>query len=204
MSTFFARRYMRKLEDVGSTEKVVGIVVLLLLACVIVIFVAQVAANRDYLFDGDEAGVATRVDTSKPSAPFPELDLPGWQASGKLSRFTPENLYQKINGRADAYVQFHVVGLTFGSYHHQTITDRTVDVYWYDMGEPQNAFALYRSEAPQDAARVAIGREGYQTGGAVFFWKGASYIQVLPTSFDDADARVALRIAERLAERIED
>ncbi len=372
MPTLFARRYMRKLEEVGNTEKVVGIVVLLLLACVLAVFATQVAANKDYLFDvedtayhvadqareltvasqvlpalgdpgwrpsgdpeafaadelsavvgaeatlfvdsgvrwiyrqkyeradrpsseiavlvcdvsspaqaselwrardpagaealnvgqagwltGDklragfwngryytelrastalpstmtlpkaaraiaavqlsysqpltaqlkpaiDGGASRHRDAPKPSNPFPDAGLPGWHTPRKVSRFTPDNLYQKINGRADAYLTFHVAGLTFGTYYHQTNTDRTVDVYWYDMGGPQNAFGMYRSEAPRDAAKVAIGREGYQAGGAVFFWKGASYVQVLPTSFDDGDARAALRIAQRLAQRIED
>ena len=212
MPTFFARRYMRKLEQVGSTEKVLGLVILLLLASLAALFGAQVATDDEYLFNVDDATYRGEGEARGPAAaseggadglqnPFPDPGIEGWLPPRKVSRFTPENLYLKINGRADAYLQFHVVGLTFGTYHHQTDSDRALDVYWYDMGESENAFGMYRSEAPPDLEPVEFGREGYQTGGAVYFWKGSSYIQVLPTSFDAVDPTAALKIAERLAER---
>ncbi len=136
--------------------------------------------------------------------PFPELDLAGWQRPREVARFTPDNLYVKINGRAAAYLQFHVVSLTFATYFHETDGDRTVDVYWYDMGEAVNAFGIYGSEASPGAEPVPIGREGYRVGAAIFFRKGASYIQVLPSALGDGDAQAAEEIAELLAEGIED
>ncbi|MFQ5590421.1 MAG: DUF6599 family protein [Phycisphaerae bacterium] len=136
--------------------------------------------------------------------PFPDLDLPEWQSPSNVARFDAENLYQKIDGRAEAYLKFQVVRLVFGTYSHRSDSERTVDVYWYQTDRPDNAYAMYRSEAPVDAARVALGREAYRAAGAVFFCQGASYVQVLPASFNDADARVSLRIAELVAERIDE
>jgi hypothetical protein len=128
----------------------------------------------------------------------------GWRAPVRVSRFTPENLYEKIDGRAGLYLQFHVVGLTFGTYTHETDRERTADVYWYDMGEPENGLGIFRSEAPEHATRVAIGQEGYEVGGAVFFLKGSHYVQVLPGAEADADGQVALEIARGIGSRIED
>lgn len=204
MPTFFARLYMRRIEEVSSTEKVLGVFILLLLAGLVVLFAVQVATNEDYLFEVYVPAEGARGDGAGAQEPFPDPGVEEWRAPSKVSHFTPDNLYLKIDGRADAYLQFHVVGLTFGTYYHQTDGDRTVDVYWYDMGNPHNALGMYRSEAPHDAAKVAIGREGYRAGGAVFFWKGASYVQVLPTRLDQGDSHVSMRIAERLSGRIED
>ncbi len=148
------------------------------------------------------AADASPQQTSEMS-PFPEPGTAGWRRPRKADRFTPANLYEKINGRAAAFLQFHFKGLTFGTYFHQSDPNRTIDVYWYDMGESLNAFGIYRSEAPHDPARVSLGREAYQTVGAVFFWKGADYVQVLPAGEDEADAKVALEVARRIAKRIE-
>jgi hypothetical protein len=71
--------------------------------------------------------------------PFPDAGIEGWQRPAQVARFTPETLYQKIDGRADLYVQYRVVGLTFGAYARANEPDHTIDVYWYDLGEPQNA-----------------------------------------------------------------
>ena len=217
MPTFFARRYMRRPEAVGTTEKVLGAIILLLVAGTVAAFVVQVAVDRDYLFNVEESAYAlttpqrggAEVETAAGSTveagnPFPDPSLEGWRPPKQVDRFTADNLYVKINGRAEAYLRFHVVGLTFGRYAHQSDADRAVDVYWYDMGSADNALEVYKSEQAPDAMPVSIGRNGYEVGGAVFFCKGSSYVQVLPARLDDADARAALKIAERLAERIKD
>jgi len=216
MRTFFARRYMRRIEQVGNTEKVLGIVILLLVAAVCVAFVLQVTTDRDYLFSVDEQAYepgapeaadteaeTVRRSTGEKDNPFPHPGLEDWRPPSRVDRFTADNLYVKIDGRAEAYLRFQVVGLTFGVYRHVSDTGRTLDVYWYDMGTPENALGMYRSEQPPDATTIPIGRAGYQVGGAVFFCKASSYVQVLPSRPDDAAAEAALRIAEHLAERIE-
>lgn len=215
MPTFFARRYMRPAKAVGRTEKTVGAVILLLVAAVIAAFVYQIATDRNYLFDVGEhvyrgapaSAVAARAGAG-PAADdaarnlFPEVELDGWHRPQQVERFNADSLYVKINGRADAYLKFGVVALTFGHYDRQDDAERTVDVYWYDMGTPANALGMYRSEQAPDATPVSLGQAGYQVGGAVFFCQGSSYVQVMPSGLGDADARAALTIAERLAERI--
>ncbi len=216
MRTFFARRYMRRIELVGNTEKVLGILILLLVAAIVVAFVLQVGTNRDYLFNVDQEAYApaapepadaeaeaARRSTGEGENPFPDPGLEDWRPPSRVDRFTADNLYVKIDGRAEAYLRFHVVGLTFGMYRHEGNGERTVDVYWYDMGTPANALGMYRAEEPPDATPVAIGHAAYQVGGAVFFCKGASYVQVFPRRTDRADAQVSLTIAERLAAQIE-
>jgi len=215
MPTFFARRYMRPLEAVGRAEKTVGVVIVLLAAAVIGIFAYQVATNRDYLFEPGEqvyADVPTTDVGSRPGAEpaaadetqnlFPDPELDGWHVPRQVERFNADNLYVKIDGRADAYLKFGVVGLTFGRYCREDHPERTLEVYWYDMGTPANALGMYRSEEAPDATPVSLGQAGYQVGGAVFFCQGSSYVQVMPFGLGDADAQAALTVAERLAERI--
>lgn len=168
---------------------------------------AEASAARAYAFSTSDAArpepVAVGTEPDEPQRLFPETGLSGWSVPRKVSRFTPDTLYQKINGRADAYLPFHVVGLTFGTYYHKREAGRAVDVYHYNMGEPINAFGIYQVEAPPSPFAVEVGQEGYQAGGAVFFWKGSSYVQVLPTDPRGADGEVALTIARRLADGIE-
>ena len=217
MFTFPSRQYARRIESVGKTERLVGILVLLLLAGIVAAFVRVVVTDTEYLFDVDEAlsspddtsiGASTGLPASASDAespnPFPGAGVSGWRRPANVARYAPDDLHVKIDGRAEIYLQLHVGGLTFGTYAHETDADRTIDVYWYDMGEAGNATAIHRSEAAPGATQVAIGggAEGYQIGGAVFFRLGASYVQVLPGGVDEADAAACLKIAERIAERI--
>lgn len=156
------------------------------------------ATTSTMAFDSANASGGTR----DAGMPFPSIDVTGWQKPRKVSRFTAQTLYQKINGRADAYLQFHVVGLDFGTYAHERDPGRSIDVYKYDMGEPVNALGIYQLEAPPDPNLVSIGDAGYETGGAVFFRKASSYVQILPTGETEPGAAIALTIARRMADQI--
>jgi hypothetical protein len=226
MPTFLGRRYARRIEAVGPTERTVGIVILLLTAGLLVALIVDVATRRGcwqarrppYPQDQESASAPLASERSPDDAsahnPLAEIALAGWQAPRRVERFTAGNLYVKIDGRADAYIKFGVVGLTFGRYNHESDTERTVDVYWYDMGNADSALEMYQSERPADATPVLIEQggaqsgsfappTGYQVGGAIFFCRGASYVQVLAGGVNEADAQAALAIATRLAERIE-
>jgi len=207
------RRHARPAEQVSGTEMVLGLSILFLTGGIVTAFVYEVAADRraplqaaaedsDAPLPNAQGGLgpsgATKSSIAEP--PFPDPGVPGWRSPQRISRYSRENLYVKIDGRAPVYLDSGVVALTFGAYSYGGDPRRTMDVYWYDMGDPANASAVYRAEAPPDATRVAIGDEGYEVGGAVFFREGAGYVQVLPGDPVDADGLAARAIAQRFAD----
>ena len=207
------RRYGRPAEQVSGTEMVLGLSILFLTGGIVIAFVYEIAADRrapsqaaaedsEMPLPNAQGGTGPSGGTKSSIAepPFPDPGVPGWQSPQRISHYSRENLYVKIDGRAPVYLDSGVVALTFGAYSYRGDPRRTVDVYWYDMGEPANASAVYGAEAPPDAARVAIGDEGYEVGGAVFFRKGAGYVQVLPGDPVDADGLAARAIAQRFAD----
>lgn len=148
-------------------------------------------------------------ETAAPSAvversPLPELTLRGWGSPTDVRTFTPENLWEKIDGRADLYLSFHVVKMTFGTYRNAREPESFVDVYLYDMGEPDNAFGIYRAEMSQHPEPADLGRGGYATPGGVFFWKGSHYVRVEAADASEALAETATSVAQTLAREIED
>lgn len=219
MPTFFARRYVRHLQAVGPIEKTLAVVLPLLLAAIIYLYIQQVRTNRDYLFNADEtqavatatptpanrsdsaAGTSTASNNTTPS-PFPDPGNKDWRSPGQISRYTPDNLYVKIDGRVDLYLQYQVAAMTFGVYSAAADDQQTIDVYWYDMGKPENALGIYRAEFPEDSEPLKIGQAGYAVGGAIFFIKGAHYLQILPASLEQTTTAVAMEIAKRIADSI--
>ncbi len=224
------RGYARRVNAVGITEKVLGLAILVLTAGIVATFIAQTMTTTDspaevdvdtqaasegtpgtmtahpQPAEGSDASVVA-PEVSKPTTgqseyTFPDPDLDGWQAPGRVLHYTPGNLHKKINGRAEIYLHYGVTGLTFGTYRHRVEAGHYVDVYWYHMGEPGNALAVYRAESPPDMPPIAIGDRAYRAGSAVFLQSGAHYVQVLPGSLDDVDAAAAERVARRLAEQI--
>jgi len=216
MPTLFARRYRR--TNFGTLEKILGALILVALAALVAAFVGQFVAGPQHAAIAQPTGETTPTSAAPAVAragdadasvtagpdPFPGPGVAEWTAPPQASHYTPDNLYIKIDGRADLYLQYHVIAMTFGAYAHLTDPSRTIDVYWYDMGQPENALGIYRTESPPEVTAVPVGREGYQGGGAVFFVKGSSYVQVMPTGPDESDGPAVLAIAGRIAGLIQD
>jgi hypothetical protein len=135
---------------------------------------------------------------------LPAIALAGWQGPDDVRTYTSSNLWEKIDGRADLYLAYEVVGLTFGTYRDSADATRFADVYWYDMGEPDNAFGVYRAELGDAHTPVELGREGYTSPGGVFFWKGGSYVRVEASDATEDVSAVCMAIARAVASAIVD
>ncbi|MBU0640095.1 MAG: hypothetical protein KKB50_14615 [Planctomycetes bacterium] len=200
MPTLFGRRYVRPVEQISYAEKVAGALILLATLGLVVAFIIHVALGPAQpatpVFE-ETSAVSQPADSSN-EAFFPDPGLEGWAAPGRVEHYSAADLYQKINGRAEAYLEHNVASLTCGTYQHALDSGRAVDVYWYKMDTPADAMAMYSAEAPAEALTLELGDRGYQIGGAVFFCKDASYAQVVPTRLGKDDAAVALTIARRL------
>ncbi len=151
------------------------------------------------------AVAGTHAESNQPLSLLPlKLDSEGWALSGETESFTADTLYMKINGRAELYLAYDVAKLNCASYEWSEAPDLFVDVYVYDMASPWNAFGIYAMERPPDPKAIAIGREGYDAVGSLFFWKGAYYVQVLPSEDTDDVNEVARSIARKIERQIDD
>lgn len=211
MLRLISRQYVRPIRQVGATEQVIGIGILVLAFGVVAAFVVDVSSVSEPSFGiaadayatapterlEPEVAAAAQIPVAVPN-PWTTVSLDGWKAPQWASRYTAENLYVKINGRAPVYLEAEFVALTFGSYAHESIPQRSISVYCYEMSNAANATAIYDAEAPPNAEAIRIGDAAYQTGGAVFFRKGRFYGQLLPTQTGEAEGRAARRLGQML------
>jgi len=105
------------------------------------------------------------------------LATEGW-SEGPVSRFDAENLYVKIDGRADFFLSRGFRSLTF-----VTLTgpdDAAVDLELYDLGSTENALgALVAEKAPDAKATTARGTSWYVARNALFLARGESYLRAI-------------------------
>ena len=143
--------------------------------------------------DGEDAGSpAPAAGGAGAFTVAPRTDIAGWTIDGTVERFTADTLYQKIDGRADAYLQHGVRSLQCVSY---TDGPRFADVFVYDMGTPDQAAAVFAAERPGQSIPVALGTQAYRAGASYFFTAGRHYVQVVASDSDDILAEVGLRLA---------
>jgi hypothetical protein len=154
-----------------------------------------------------QAELAAVPEPQRPLAgmlPLAELP-PEWTVAKSgdrhLETFNADNLYEKIDGRAESFIQFGVKGMAYAFYHPTGDPSNELQLYIFEMGDPLKALGKYGSEKPEEFTPVAVGSEGYTSAGSLLFYAGRYYTQIVSTQDDAKFAAFALELAKRVAGR---
>ncbi len=92
------------------------------------------------------------------------------------SSFSPDTLWEYLNGGAPRYEAYGFERLVHSRYQlgEDPLASVIADVY--DMGSALGAFGIYRSIRPSDAVVRTWGAEGYRSGTVAAAWKGAVFV----------------------------
>jgi len=150
------------------------------------------------------APAAASAQPAPLSGPLEDLAPRGWKPMEKVAHFTPDTLYEKIDGRAEEYLDYKASGLDCVSLVNAKDSKQFIDIYLYDMGKPVQAFGIFSVERTEGLPALALGREGYRSEASYFFWKGRYYAQVLASTRGSDIAEVGLTVARTLEKRLKD
>jgi hypothetical protein len=188
----------------GKAETLVGIAILLVLMIIAVGVLVRQAG-----YDPDQFR-AVAVDASF-MVPAPGSPVPGPGASAsQLQEYLPEgltvltppevfgplNLSDKINGKAELYLSAGFVGLHCQRFALAGNPDSWVEVFIYDMGSPNNTFAVFSTQRRADGQVLALTGNAYRTANALFFAHGSDYVEIVAAQSDEEITRSMLAYAE--------
>jgi hypothetical protein len=161
------------------------------------ILVAWVAAcGRQEPPKPDEAvpRPAPAAMTAEEQAFLALLPAPGaaadWSRVREPRRYSQTDLWEYIDGAAEAYLAFGFQELATAGYAHAgTPVDATVDLF--EMADRVGAFGVFAQERAASCADVAVGVEGCYAGGVLAFWSG-SYFAKLTAFKETPETRQSL------------
>jgi hypothetical protein len=104
---------------------------------------------------------------------------PGLKASGPAEGFSPETLWEKINGGAEFYLSAGFVSLTSQLYEGIEDVDSMIEVNIYHMGGIQNAFSIFSLQRRDNAQPIDVTRFAYKTENTVYLVHGPYYVEIL-------------------------
>lgn len=93
--------------------------------------------------------------------------------------FTPDNLSDKINGKAELYLSAGFKRLDSQRFKDDRAADRWMEIFIYDMAMHANAFSVYSIQQRDDASPGDIGRLSYTTENALYLVHGPYYIEFI-------------------------
>jgi len=138
------------------------------------------------------------------AGPLDALAPRGWKTMGKVEQFTADSLYEKIDGRAEQYLDYKCVRLICTTLVNEQDSKQFIDVSVFDMGRPVQAFGVFSVERTEGLPAFALGREGYRSEASYFFWKGRYYVQIIPSDRGAVLAKASLDVAKTLEKRLSD
>jgi hypothetical protein len=165
---------------------------------------AATLAFASFVFSCQPRQEATSVETGDLSSNLAGLTPEDWELYGEVLRFTPENLYEKINGRAEFYLAYDMVEMTFAGFEKSGDESRFVDVSVYDMGTPTHAFGVFSTERSHEASHLELGRDAYRSGANYYIWKGQYYIQIIAADATDELQRIGEDLARKTTDLVSD
>ncbi len=110
-----------------------------------------------------------------PGADFEE----GWKFAGDLKRYSPENLYQIVNGAASLYHSYGFRELVHTRYERENNPERGITIDLYDMGTLEGGYGLYSSGRHPTEDFQPFGTQGYRSDALLIGWKGPYYVHLM-------------------------
>jgi len=133
------------------------------------------------------------------AAPFTFPPMEGWTLSGQPQVFSPETLYDYIDGGADLYLKYEFEELTVVEYQKGGMSV-SADVYRHR--DPDHAFGIYSQERVPSAEFLTIGSQGYYERAVCNFIQGGYYVKLSGENTGADDRDILLRLARRISENL--
>jgi hypothetical protein len=126
-------------------------------------------------------GPAAAPVTAEPILPLPD----GMSLLTPAERFDRETLSDKIDGKAELYLSAGFVRLDCQRLALAGQPDLWVEVFIYDMGSFENAYAVFSAQRRADAAVLDLAEFAYRAENAFFFVHGPFYLELIASGTDD-------------------
>lgn len=129
---------------------------------------------------------------------FPQLK--SYKAVSDYPVYTPDDLWNYINGAADAYLALGFIDLHINEY---VKGKQIIKAELYRFGSEERAFGIYSLERSPDYSFIRTGVQGYNADGVVNFYKGCYYVKIMTHSTSAKANDAMLSLASSIAERID-
>jgi hypothetical protein len=134
---------------------------------------------------------------SLPPAGFKELSA--------VETYDPENLYEKINGKAPLYIESGFVKLSTQRFISMADEALWMELFVYDMATIRNAFSIFSVQRRADVDILSLFDTsfGYRTDNSLYFIHGKYYVELLGSAESVALFEAIIEVAQKMMNRLD-
>ncbi len=174
----------RRQAKVSSAQRLTGYGILALLGLITVGLLieqsrfnpAVVVALRTPQLTGRPQAAAMPAQSAL-AALLPEVS--GFSPLAPVESYIRDTLSDKIDGKAELYLAAGFKDMSCRMFSFEAGGQAHVDVYLYDMGSPQNAYAVFSGQRRPGSPNISLTTNAYATSNALFFTQGQYYVEIV-------------------------
>jgi len=125
------------------------------------------------------------------------LEINGWKKSPQHMVYTPENLYDYIDGGAELYISYNFRNMLAQKYGKEGLPGITVDIF--EMGDSCNAFGVFSHSREAVDHSIAPYVESEYGSGLLTFWKGSYYVSIMAYPETVEKKKTVLALGQHIA-----
>jgi hypothetical protein len=176
---------LNKQNGSTSPESIISLSIIFLLIVIgVLIFLQQFRYDEKYF---DASVLQAGQDAAKTDGSFQDISSfqikvtapEGYSPMSEQETFDQISLSDKIDGKADGYLQAGFIRLTTRRFAKGSDQNKWFEFYLYDMGAPRNAFSVYSSQKREGVTPRDFTEFAYSTNNALFFACGRFYIEII-------------------------
>jgi len=181
----------RRKAKVGPRQKLLGYCILATLALITVWLLVQqsrfnpavLVAQKGVQLQG-RPQAAPGQTLSVTATLIPEVS--GFTPLAPAESFGPDNLSDKIDGKAELYLSAGFKEMSCRSFAGGDQGKAHVEVFVYDMGSAPNAFAVFSGQRRPGSPNIPLTPNAYITSNALFFTQGPFYVEIVADRASEA------------------
>ncbi len=170
------------IRTVGKTETYVGYGILVILGIIASAIFLEQFDYSSAILKSDALQPGSSSQSSQPSNASPNLIQHAQDGLNPLSAaetFRPENLSDKIDGKAELYLSAGFVYLSTQRFAAKEEAEWWLEAFVYDMGSIRNSFAVYSLQRRFEAENIDLSEFAYKTENALYFVHGPYYVEII-------------------------
>ncbi|MBF0530221.1 MAG: hypothetical protein HQK55_13305, partial [Deltaproteobacteria bacterium] len=197
-----------KHHKTSAPQQVIGLIVLMAISSLAVwVWQKQFDFNPAVL-EAQKAGIGVggQLQTATPDRPKTENDLaptlPGLTIMSAPEAFGPDTLADKIDGKAELYLSSGFKTLKAQRLASTSNADLWLEIFLYDMGSGQNAYAVFSSQRRPEAEDVPETPLAYRTSNSLFLAHGGYYLEVIASQVSPDLPNLLVRVAHAMTAKL--
>jgi hypothetical protein len=131
---------------------------------------------------------------------YPEIE--GWKLMVSPDVYTPDNLWDLINGAAEAYLSYDFIDLHLADYTSKSGVEIHAEIYRHSS--LPNAFGIYSSERSPEYNFIETGVQGYIDEGILNYFTGPYYVKLYSTGSGEEVQESLLKVSGEISAHLDE